>query len=252
MTDSQPDFIWLSPLDEARFGIRTARTVDITLERLPAVLEFCRAQDVHFLIARCSTRELPSLQAMEKAGFLLMDTLVYFAFDFHHKALPPRRALSIRAVQPKDIDAVKEIARQAFRGYDSHYHADPRLDRLACDELYVDWAERACSQKGLADVVFVADSTKGILGFLAMKMDKTKVADCRLYAVSQRAQRNGVGQALLIEALHWCAANDLNVMTLSTQITNIASQKACVRVGFEPWISFHTLHKWFDKGQNYG
>lgn len=252
MTDSQLDFIWRSPLDEDRFGVCAARAIDMTSERLPAVLEFCHAQDVQFLIARCSTHELSSLQAMEEAGFRLMDTLIYFDFNLHHKALPPRRDLNVRIVQPQDVDAVKEISRQAFRGYDSHYHADPRLDRSACDELYVDWAVRSCSQKDLADEVFVADSNNGILGFLALKMDKTNIADCRLYAVSQHAQRSGVGQALLIEALHWCVKNHLDAMTISTQITNIASQKACVRVGFEPNISFYTLHKWFEKGEKHG
>ena len=202
MTDTRPDFIRLSPLDETRFGIRTARAEGVTLERLPTVLEFCHTQNIQMLIARCSTGDLPSLQAMEEAGFQLMDTLVYFDFDLHHKELPSRRDFNIRVVQPQDVAAVKEIARQAFRGYDSHYHADPRLDQSTCDEIYVDWAVRSCSNKDVADEVFVADSNNGILGFLAIKMDKTKVADCRLYAVSQQSQRGGVGQALLIEALH--------------------------------------------------
>jgi len=252
MIDSQFDFIWRSPLDEDRFGVSVARAMDMTSEKLPAALEFCRVQGVQFLIARCSTRELLSLQAMEESGFRLMDTLMYFDFNLHHKTLPPRRDLNVRIVQPQDVDAVKEISRQAFRGYDSHYHADPRLDRSACDEIYVDWAVRSCSQKDLADEVFVAESDNGILGFLALKMDKTKIADCRLYAVSQQAQRSGVGQALLIESLHWCVKKRLASMTISTQITNIASQKACVRVGFEPYISFYTLHKWFEKGEKRG
>lgn len=249
MNDSQLDFIWLSPLDEARFGVRTARASDITSERLPTVFEFCRVHNVRFLIVRCSTSELSSLHTMQEAGFLLMDTLSYFDFDLHRKALPLRRAMNIRTVQQQDIDTIKEIARQAFHGYGSHYHADPRLDRSACDELYVDWATRSCLQKDLADEVFVADSKDGILGFLAIKIDKAKSADCRLYAVSQQAQRNGVGQALLIEALYWCVANDLAVMTISTQVTNIASQKACIRVGFEPCFSSYTFHKWIDKGE---
>lgn len=252
MIDSPFDFIWRSQLDEKRFGVYVARAIDVNLDRLPVVLEFCHAQNVQLLIARCSTHELLSLQAMENAGFLLMDTLIYFEFNLHRRELPPRHDLNIRTVEPQDVDAVKELSRQAFSGYDSHYHADTKLDRLACDELYVDWAVRSCSQKELADEVFVADSKNGILGFLVLKVDKIKIADCRLYAVSRHAQKSGVGQALLIEALHWCVKKGLDAMTISTQITNIASQKACIRVGFEPYNSFYTLHKWFDKGEKYG
>ena len=54
MTDVAP--VQLSPLDEERFGIRSARAASVTLETLPAILEFCRAHEVRFLIAR--TRQL--------------------------------------------------------------------------------------------------------------------------------------------------------------------------------------------------
>jgi GNAT superfamily N-acetyltransferase len=240
-----------SPLDEARFGVRTARAMDITVDQLPEVLEFCDHQEVQFLIARCSTREFTTLQAMENAGFLIMDTLVYFYFDLLRKTLPERRQVSIRTVRPQDAKAIADVARQAFRGYQSHYHADLQLDRSACDDLYVDWAVRSCAKKDLADEVLVAEASNEVFGFLALKSIENNEADCRLYAVSQRAQQKGIGQALLIEALHWCKSNGLNGLMISTQITNIASQKSCIRVGFEPYDSFHTFHKWFYKGGKY-
>jgi GNAT superfamily N-acetyltransferase len=239
-----------SPLDEARFGVRTARAMDVTADQLPEILEFCNDQEVQFLIARCSTREFATLQAMERAGFLIMDTLVYFYFDVLRKTLPERHQVSIRTIRPQhdDIEAIADVARQAFRGYESHYHADLRLDRSACDDLYVDWAVRSCTQKDLADEVLVAEANNEVFGFLALKSIENNEADCRLYAVSQRTQQKGIGQALLIEALYWCKSNGLNALMISTQITNIASQKSCVRVGFEPYSSFHTFHKWFSTG----
>jgi GNAT superfamily N-acetyltransferase len=237
-----------SPLDEARFGVRTARAMDITADQLPEILGFCNHQDVQFLIARCSTREIATLQMLESAGFLIMDTLVYFYFDLLRKTLPERRQVSIRTIRPQDTEAIADVARQAFRGYESHYHADLRLDRSACDDLYVDWAVRSCTQKDIADEVLVAEANNEVFGFLALKSIENNEADCRLYAVSRSAQQNGVGQALLIEALHWCKSNGLNTLMISTQITNIASQKSCIRVGFEPYCSFHTFHKWFHKG----
>ena len=237
-----------SPLDEARFGVRTARAMDITADQLPEILEFCSHQDVQFLIARCSTRDSATLQVMESTGFLIMDTLVYYYFDLFRKNLPERRQVSIRTIRPQDIEAIADVARQAFRGYESHYHADLQLDRSACDDLYVDWAVRSCTQKDMADEVLVAEVNNEVFGFLALKSIENNEADCRLYAVSQNTQQKGVGQALLIEALYWCKSKGLNALMISTQITNIASQKSCVRVGFEPYCSFHTFHKWFYKG----
>ena len=247
MTDPGSAPAALSPLDEARFGIRTARAMSLTANLLPQVMDFCRFERIRFLIARCSTQELPAAQAMERLGFFLMDTLVYFRRDLQRQPLPDRRGVPIRFAVPEDADAVRQIAREAFRGYDGHYHADAHLDRAACDDLYVDWALRSCSQKDLADEVLIAEPEGERLGFLTLKMLETGDADGRLYAVAPRAQGRGIGQALLVDGLHWCREHGLRGMVISTQITNLASQGSWVRVGFTPYQSFYTFHKWFDE-----
>ena len=238
----------LSALDEARFGVRTARALSLTADLLPQVMDFCRVEHVRFLIARCSTLNLPAAQAMENLGFRLMDTLVYFRRDLLVQPLPDRREIPTHPVVPTDIEHVRQVAREAFRGYDSHYHADPRLDRAACDDLYVDWAVRSCSQKDLADEVLIADPGKKIHGFLALKILGTNDADGRLFAVIPEAQDRGIGQALLVDGLYWCREQGMQGMVISTQITNLASQVSWVRVGFTPDQSFYTFHKWFNKG----
>jgi hypothetical protein len=76
MTD---DFnVVLSPLEEARFGYRTARAKGVTSKNLPLVLDFCRNNRIQFLIARCHVNDIQAAQAMEKEGFFLTDTLVYY------------------------------------------------------------------------------------------------------------------------------------------------------------------------------
>jgi GNAT superfamily N-acetyltransferase len=236
----------LSQLDEDRFGVRTARCMSITADLLPQVMDFCHTRRVRFLIARCSTQDLPAAQSMENLGFSLMDTLVYFRRDLARPPMPQRRAVPIRSAGPEDVEAVGRIARQAFQGYDGHYHADARLDRLACDDLYVDWAMRSCSQKDLADEVLIAEPAGKRLGFLTLKRLETGDADGRLYAVAPRAQGRGIGQALLVNGLYWCQEQGLQGMVISTQITNLASQVSWARIGFVPHRSFYTFHKWIE------
>jgi len=237
----------LSPLDESRFGVHTARAISLTASDLPRVMDFCRAERVEFLIARCSTQDLQAAQEMERLGFSLMDTLVYFRRDLTRPPLPETPFATICSARPGDVEDVHQIARDAFRDYGGHYHADPRLDRTACDELYVDWATRSCTQKDLADEVLIAEADEGPLGFLTLKTVDTRDADGRLYAVTPRAQGRGIGQALLIEGLRWCLGRGLQGMVISTQITNLASQISWVRVGFSPYQSFYTFHKWFEE-----
>lgn len=245
MTESNP--VALSALDEARFGFRTARAMNLSVAELPQVMDFCRTEKVKLLIARCPSTDLKTIHSMEKLDFRLMDTLVYFRRDLTHTPLPQRRVISIRSITEADMDAVGEIASQAFHNYDSHYHADPLLDRSTCDAIYVDWAMRSCRDKNTADDVLVAEVDGKVGGFLTLKIVDDGDADGRLYAVTPAMQGRGTGQALLTEALYWCRQRLLSGMIISTQITNSASQVSWVRVGFIPYQSFYTFHRWFEE-----
>jgi GNAT superfamily N-acetyltransferase len=235
-----------SPLDETRFGIRAARAMNLAADDLPLVMDFCQKEKVKFLIARCSVTDWAAVHTMEGFGFHLMDTLVYFRHDLAHSPLPQKRAVSIRSIDATDVGAVGEIARQAFHNYDSHYHADPRLDRTTCDEIYVDWAMRSCREKSVADDVLVAEMEGKVMGFLTLKVLDTGDADGRLYAVNPMAQGRGIGKSLLVEGLYWCYQHNLSGMVISTQITNLGSQISWARVGFISHQSFYTFHKWFE------
>lgn len=237
----------LSTLDEERFGIRTARASSVTLDNLPAILTFCRENRVIFLIARCLVDDLAATQAMEQTGFGLMDTLIYYAYDLDRKPIPTaQKEIHVRPVAVGEEEIIKQVAVESFRGYFGHYHADSRLDRVQCDAVYVTWAYRACVSRDVADVVLVAEHEGNIQGFVTLKVADADEADGGLFAVAPSARGTGLAQTLMARALEWCQMKSLRRMLISTQITNLASQKVWVRVGFEPSHAYYTFHKWFD------
>jgi ribosomal protein S18 acetylase RimI-like enzyme len=240
-----PD-IRLSSLDEARFGVRTARVNAVTVEQLPAIMEFCRANAVTFLIARCGVGDLPAAQAMEQSGFELMDTLLYYSRDLKGHPIPQlTNDVTLRPVQPSDDNAIGELARRAFQGYGGHYHADPRLDRALCDETYVSWAKRSCVSHEVANDVIAAMVDDKIAGFITLRLNNPIEGEVPLYGVDPVLQGRGIGRSLVIGALEWCKAQGAERLLISTQVTNIASQKVWVRLGFEPLTAYYTFHRWF-------
>lgn len=239
--------VHLSAIDEERFGIRTARALHVTLDSLSQIIAFCRSNHVAFLIARCLVDDLGAAQAMEREGFLLMDTLIYYGFDLSRLSVPPAGdVIRVRSFDAGEEEAVRAVAVAAFHGYFGHYHADPRLDRRQCDEVYVSWAYRSCVSREVADEVLVADCEDGLLGFITLKAKSTEEAEGGLLGVVSTARGTGVAQALMTHALQWCQGKGLRRMLISTQITNLASQKLWVRLGFEPSHAYYTFHKWFD------
>ena len=238
--------IALSPLDQDRFGVVTARDGEVTAETLAPALAFCRDHRVQLLIARCRTGDLAAAQALETAGGRLMDTLVFYARALDQGALPESRcAVPVRPFAAGEDAAVQRVAAEAFQGYRGHYHADPRLDSARCDEAYQSWAQRSCLSREVAGEVLVADDGQ-VAGFATLRLNSAAEGEGVLFGVAARAQGKGIYQAFMIEGMRWCRARGAARMVVSTQITNLAVQRVWTRLGFEPSGSFYTFHLWFD------
>lgn len=245
MSGSPP--IAVSQLDTERFGVRIARASAVTADRLPALDDFCRRHAVRMLVARCPATDLAAVQAMERAGFQLMDTLLYYQRDLTRQPFPDvPRNIPVRPARPNEADAVRDVAAAAFRDYYGHYHADPRLDRAACDAAYVDWAHRSCLSRDVADEVLVAVRDGAVAGFATLKWNSSEEGDGVLFAVHPSAQGRGIYTSFVLHAMEWFAARGGTRMVISTQVTNIAVQRSWALLGFAPSHAFYTLHRWFD------
>lgn len=240
--------VYLSAIDEERFGICTARASIATLDRLPSMMDFCRANDVVLLIARCPASQVRIAQAMEVKGFVLMDTLVYYVRNLVKGPIPSDIGdIPVRPIRPGEENAVELVAADAFRGYFGHYHADDKLDRTKCDEVYGSWAFRSCVSLDVADEVLVADQDGSIMGFATLRINSPNEGEGVLFGVSPLARGRGVYWSFMVHGMKWCLSKGARHMILSTQITNLAVQKVWVRLGFEPRDAYYTFHKWFDK-----
>ena len=246
MASSCPTFR-LSEIDEERFGVRTARATQVTGDHLPGILEFCQNKNVKFLIARCSVSELGVVQSMEKAGFFLMDTLLYYARDLVKMPIPVDRGdYFVRPIQAGENVQVSAIASVSFKDYLGHYHADPRLERSLCDEAYASWAVSSCDSREVADEVLVAVDGETILGFATLRFNSKQEGEGVLFGVAPQVQGRGIYRSLMVRAMEWFLAKGRTRMVVSTQITNVAVQRVWTRLGFELSHACYTFHKWFD------
>ncbi|HOK77811.1 MAG TPA: GNAT family N-acetyltransferase, partial [Verrucomicrobiota bacterium] len=235
-----------SELDRERFGIAVAWARHMRREMVPHALEWCRKESVRLLIARCEGSDWPTVHALEKSGFLLMDTLVYYCLRVSGNI--PKvdvQGVSFRQASLHDATAVKQAAARAFANYQGHYHNDPLLPAEKCDAIYSDWAYRSVVNNSVADTVLLALVQDQVAGFIALRQTDDHEADIPLNAVVPEFQRRGIYRALLAQALTWCQRHGLLRCCISTQLTNTAAQKAWVRLGFEPLHAVHTFHKWF-------
>lgn len=236
--------VYLSPLDSRRFGIVSARAQIGRAEDLPGIQQFCQQERVQFLIMRCDAQDFASLHALEKNGYQLMDTLVWYECTLSGLNIPA--VPDVRPASPADAAPLRAIAEAAFAGYQGHYHADPRLDAATCDAIYTDWTLRSLDGQA-ADIVLVIERHTQLDGFAALKSLDAHTAELRLYGIHPRAQKQGLASRLLQAALSWAKRQGHQRIITSTQIINIASQRAWIKSGFRPYQAQYTFHKWFDE-----
>ncbi len=237
----------LSAIDEERFGHKAARASMVSKDVIPELMDFCAKNDVKFLIARCQSSEIKAAQEMERAGFLLMDTLIYYSRDLHRTPIPEDDgSVTIRPLHPGEEGRIKELAQRMFHKYVGHYHMDERLDGDKCDEAYASWAAISCVNRGPDSEVIAALSEGSILGFAALRMNSPQEGEGVLVGVSPEAQKKGISKSLMIGGLDWCLSKGADQMLISTQMINTAAQKVWTRLGFEPARAMYTFHKWFD------
>jgi ribosomal protein S18 acetylase RimI-like enzyme len=239
--------VFISDIDKERFGVKTARVVGLTTDSLPSVLDFCAKERVTLLIARCNMSDLTAAQAMEKDGFLLMDTLVYYSLDLAKQPVPfDDGVFNFRPIRVDEEDEIISVAAESFRGYFGHYHADQRLDNNKCDEAYIDWARKACASRGSNENFLVAEIQKKIVAFGVFRINNPDEGELFLGGIHPDFQGQGIYLSFLCRAMQWCLSKNAKRIIISTQLNNIAVQKVLTRFGFEISRGYYTYHKWFD------
>ncbi|HEY8600373.1 MAG TPA: GNAT family N-acetyltransferase [Thermomicrobiales bacterium] len=152
------------------------------------------------------------------------------------------RALLIRPVRCGDIPLLRRITHDCFQ--DTRFYADQNFPREGCRSLYETWITRSCS--GYADAVLVAEIANTVLGFITCHLTpETANGAIGLVGVSAQARKQGIGHALVQQALEWFASRDVREISVVTQGRNIAARYLYQRGGFRVSAEQIWFHKWY-------
>jgi ribosomal protein S18 acetylase RimI-like enzyme len=239
--------VHLSPLDTNRFGIVTARADAVTAERLDRILEFCEIHEVELLVARSRVEDSAASHALGAAGFLLMDTLVYYERDLVAWPIVGPPPELVEPLGAGDADEVEAIARECFREYSGHYHADPRLDRTACTEVYASWARACCDETQFQGFALVVGDPGNRVGFSSFRRTSPQEGELLLGAVLPTARGRGLYRQLTTAGMHRLQATGATRFITSTHLSNWGAQAAWTAAGLRPYRAFHTFHRWFER-----
>lgn len=234
--------------ESQHFGVRIARVTPQTAATVWPLLQACRDAGVELAVMRAPTDRLDLVQAAESMGARIMDVLVYLSADFDRS--PPRPAasptFSLGRFEVSDRDGVLAVTRDAFCDYVGHYHADPRIPRQLADQMYENWARDCCDGRyGPVDIFVARDSGNRVAGFVAVELLSEDTANLAIGGMAAWAQGRGGYRDLMHYANAWFRDHrGVRRAEYSTQVSNIAAQRAVMSLGYVPDHAAITLHAW--------
>ena len=228
-----------------------AKAVEALVEQSVAHARKC---GIECLTVKVHPRDTATIHALERKGFLLMDTLVHYVFDFlrtpFERVVPPRRisGLNIRLGVEEDLPEILEVAERAFKNHFGRYNADSRMPSGAAKDVYREWARSSLS--GWADWVTVAEVHARIAGYAIWKkaspLEAKHALDIfhyNLVAIHPHFVGRNVFAALTYEGMRMFREY-ANRFTAPTHVTHSAIHRLCFELGWQICGARHSFHKW--------
>jgi ribosomal protein S18 acetylase RimI-like enzyme len=227
---------WLSDkLGRPAFSVATA---NMSAAEVTAALAAHQPPPNAFYFAKVGALDLPIVEALSRAGFVVIETSLTFSRPIEqHAAEAP-----VSVYRAEWRDAVLDIAEHAFRF--TRFHVDPKIDRPVANRVKREWIQSYVDGRR-GDALLVAHDGGTVFGFNALlTADRPSgtAAVIDLIGVHPQHQQRGVGRTLVNGALHHyqgrCAT-----MEVGTQASNVPSVRLYESLGFRLIRSGFVLHR---------
>jgi dTDP-4-amino-4,6-dideoxy-D-galactose acyltransferase len=204
-------------------------------ELLRKVLDEATDAGIRHLIARVASSLTAHAHALAEHGFELIDGIQTFALGL--SAASPTGVPGTRLASETDADVVADIARSCFV-YD-RFHSDVAIGAGTANRVHEEWARNSVSGEAADAVVLATAGNGSIEAFVTIKLDSlswgslgVRIAAIPLVASSLEARGKGAARRATAGALAWCRAQQVDLVEVGTQISNIPAARLYQSEGF--------------------
>jgi hypothetical protein len=246
------------PVAVIKYFVGTGADDSLVLDQLlDEVLQHAASRGIHLLTCKVQPLQFAAIHALERHGFLLMDTLLDFFFHFSRtpfeKISPPQRldGLQVRLANPEDLPELLALTETAFAKHFGRYNSDPKMPAGTGTKVYQEWVRSSFS--GAADWILIAEVNDQIAGYSVWKKASAlevkhsfDIARCTLAGIHPEFFGRGLYTTLTFEGMR-IAQQFANHLDLPAHVSHYPVQRAMLKLGWKIAGVRHSFHKWLEE-----
>jgi ribosomal protein S18 acetylase RimI-like enzyme len=230
-------------------GANDSRVLDQLLDE---VLQHAANRGVHLLTCKVQPLQFPAIHALERHGFLLMDTLLDYFFDLSQTPFdeirPPKQidGLHLRLATAQDLPELITLTETAFSKHFGRYNSDTRMPPGTGTRVYQEWVRSSFS--GAADWIVIAEVNGRIAGYSVWKKASAleakhsfDVAHCTLAGIHPEFFGRGLYTTLTFEGMR-IAKQFANHLVLPAHARHYPVHRANLKLGWKIAGVKHSFH----------
>lgn len=191
----------------------------------------------YFIQTKVDCDNLETCIALQKQGFLVIDTNV--SYDLDLKKHTPKTSIPnnyfVRHAQSNDKEQVMQCASNSF--IYTRYHLDPLINNNKADLIKSEWAGNFFNGKRGQYMILSIDSSNKVVGFCQILEPDLNTRIIDLIAVSKNSRRKGLAQAMISSSI-----TKQETLIVGTQVSNSPSIRCYENIGFRHTKSQYVLH----------
>jgi len=221
---------------------------------LDEVQRHAASRGIHLLTCKVQPLQFAAIHALERYGFLLMDTLLDFFFNFSRtpfdKISPPQRldGLQVRLANPEDLSDLLALTETAFAKHFGRYKSDPKMPAGTGTKVYQEWVRSSFT--GAADWILIAEVNDQIAGYSVWKKASAlevkhcfDIARCTLAGIHPEFFGRGLYTTLTFEGMR-IAQQFANHLDGPAHVSHYPVHRAMLKLGWKLDGVRHSFHKW--------
>lgn len=211
--------------DSEFFAIPVARLTDINEPGAPLLINDSFT-DYKLIQAKIPADDYVALNGLQNTGFQIADGEIDFEIKIDSASETDKHSLVLAT--KADIPQLRELAANAFRL--SRFRS-PWFREQDNRRFYALWAEKSVFGTYDDFCLTIKDEQQVIKGFVTLRRLNDSEMRVGLLCVNSDYRKQGIGEALVNNAISWCRKHQAGCLRIATQTGNTAALRLYIKCG---------------------